>query len=91
MFPLNASNATKNKEMVIPRPEVYQKHTFVIKLNRKGKAQVCTRQSRFLVFPTPYVNFVLQDRMLVLSTMWLYNVEVQHNPTRLDTKSLKVC
>jgi hypothetical protein len=50
---------------VVPAPEVYQRHGFAIKVNRRGKAQ---------------------DRLLVLSTGWVYNVEVTHNPTRVKGK-----
>jgi hypothetical protein len=47
---------------IIPSPEVYQRHAFVIKLNRRGMSQ---------------------DRMLVVSTGWIFNVEIEHNPTRI--------
>jgi len=56
------------EELFIPRPEVYQGHFFVIKLNRKNKAQ---------------------DRVLLLSTKWLYNLAVSHHPTIIDHKSKK--
>eukprot|EP00455_Lapot_gusevi_P021562 TRINITY_DN2258_c0_g1_i18.p1 TRINITY_DN2258_c0_g1~~TRINITY_DN2258_c0_g1_i18.p1 ORF type:complete len:334 (+),score=82.74 TRINITY_DN2258_c0_g1_i18:98-1003(+) len=50
---------------IVNAPEVYQYHTFVIKMNHKG---------------------VSQERTLVISTQWLYNVEVTHNPTVVKEK-----
>jgi len=56
------------EDLFIPRPEIYQGHFFVIKLNRKNTAQ---------------------DRVLLLSTKWLYNLAVSHHPTVVDHKSKK--
>jgi hypothetical protein len=48
---------------LIPDPDYYQTHQFVIKVNRKGAQQ---------------------ERLLVLSNEWLYNVEVSHGPTKIS-------
>ncbi|KMS65216.1 hypothetical protein BVRB_038230, partial [Beta vulgaris subsp. vulgaris] len=44
---------------VITAPELYQAHTAVIKVNRKGHCQ---------------------ERMLVLSNLWLYNIQYHTDP-----------
>ena len=48
---------------LIPEPEYYQTHQFVIKVNRKGAQQ---------------------ERLLVLSNEWIYNIEVSHGPTKIS-------
>ena len=49
---------------IIPSPEYYQTHQFVIKTNRKGSHQ---------------------ERLLVLSNQWLYNMQVSHAPTTIHS------
>lgn len=55
---------------VIRAPEIYQTHSFVVKVNRKGQHQ---------------------DRVLVLSNLYIYNVEVTHCPTAIKEVKVDPC